>query len=113
MKKQESIDNLLSKAKNKFLLSNAISGRAKQISEGSLPYVDNFDPTNPIITAIREIGADKIKIKLLASPKKKTQDLFEASAAEKREERAPALDRLAKEKKGKKENKGKKEKKKK
>ena len=59
------IDNLLTKATNKFLLVNAAAGRAKQISEGSLPYVDNFDPTNPVITALREIAAGKVGIEML------------------------------------------------
>ena len=68
---KETIDTMLKKAKNKFLLSNAVSGRAKQISEGSLPYVNDFDPTNPIITAIREIARDKIRIKLLNAESKK------------------------------------------
>ncbi len=100
------IDNLLNKAKNKFLLVNAASGRAKQVSEGSLPYIDNFDPTNPVITALREIAADKIRIRVLTGPAKKAQELLMTE-----EEEAPsALDRLAK---GKKEPAVKKEKKKK
>jgi DNA-directed RNA polymerase subunit omega len=86
------IDNLLSKAKNKFLLVNAAAGRAKQVSEGSLPYVDNFDPTNPVITALREIAADKIRIKVLSGPVKKAQDLLVAEE----EARPSALERLAK-----------------
>lgn len=89
------IDNLLSKAKNKFLLVNAASGRAKQVSEGSLPYVDNFDPTNPVITALREIAADKIRIKVLSGPAKKPQELLVSAE----EVRPSALQRLAKEKK--------------
>ena len=92
-----SIDNLLTKAKNKFLLVNAAAGRAKQVAEGSLPYVDNFDPTNPVITALREIAADKIRIKVLAGPaaKKAAQELIMAE----QEEAPSALKRLAKERK--------------
>ena len=90
------IDNLLTKAKNKFLLVNAAAGRAKQVAEGSLPYIDNFDPTNPVITALREIAADKIKIKILSAPSKKAQELL---VAEEAANRPSALDRLAKEKK--------------
>lgn len=87
------IDNLLTKAKNKFLLVNAASSRAKQIAEGSLPYVDNFDPNNPVITALREIAADKLRIKVLSAPSKKAQELLISE-----EEAAPsALERLAKE----------------
>ena len=91
----ETIDSLLSKAKNKFLLSNAVAGRAKQISEGSLPYVDNFDPTNPIITAMREIASEKIKIKMVTAGEKKAQ-VVQVLATE---EEPTALVKLAKEKK--------------
>jgi len=89
----ETIDSLLTKAKNRFLLSNAVAGRAKQIHEGSLPYIDNFDPTNPIVTAIREIASDKIKIKMLTPDSKKAKEVkvLEVSA-----ERPSALSRLAK-----------------
>ena len=90
-----SIDDLLGKAKNKFLLSNAAAGRARQIVEGSLPYVNHFDPNNPVITALREIAADKIRIKVMTGPSKKVQALLAP------EEVGPsALDRLAKDKKG-------------
>jgi DNA-directed RNA polymerase omega subunit len=92
------IDNLLSKANNKFLLTNAASGRAKQLVEGSLPYVNNFDPNNPVITALREIAADKIRIKVLTGPSKKVQELLKTDAEE---ERPSALDRLARETKAK------------
>jgi DNA-directed RNA polymerase omega subunit len=91
------IDDLVSKAKNKFLLANAAAGRAKQIVDGSLPYINNFDPTSPVVTALRELAADKFRIKVLDGPSKKPQDLLEHE-----EEEAPsATTRLAKEKKGK------------
>jgi DNA-directed RNA polymerase omega subunit len=92
------IDDLLSKARNKFLLSNAAAGRAKQIVEGSLPYVNHFDPNNPVITALREIAADKIRIKILTGPTKKPQEIL---AREEEEARPSALERLAREKKAK------------
>lgn len=94
----DSIDRLLEKAKNKFLLSNAIAGRAKQISEGSLPYINHFDPSNPIITAIREIGSDKIKIKIGVVQKKKAEEIL-TMAVKKEKERPSILEKLAKEKK--------------
>ena len=68
---KETIDVLLQKAKNKFLLSNAVAKRAKQITDGSLPYVNDFDPTNPVITAIREIVRDKVRIKISTEESKK------------------------------------------
>jgi len=90
------IDNLLSKAKNKFLLVNAAAGRAKQVAEGSLPYIDNFDPTNPVITALREIAADKIRIKVLSGPSKKAQEILNVDD----EDALPsAMERLARGKK--------------
>jgi len=94
--KKVSIDELLRKAKNKFLLANAVILRAKQISEGSLPYVDNFDPTNPITTALKEISADRI---LMRIGKKKAQEILV-------EEKAPTAKRsLVKEERGKKKKK--------
>lgn len=65
------IDQLLDKSQNKFLLSNALGMRAKQIGEGSLPYVDDFNPANPIITAMKEIASEKIKVKILKVPTEK------------------------------------------
>lgn len=96
MKKMD-IEDLMSKAKNKFLLSNAASIRAKQIVEGSLPYVDHFDPNNPVITALREIAADKLRIKILTGPSKKPQELLLAEEEEiKKAKEAPsAMARLA------------------
>jgi DNA-directed RNA polymerase omega subunit len=58
------VDDIMDKINNKFLLVNATITRAKQILAGSLPYVDDFDPTDSITTALKEIGADKIKIKV-------------------------------------------------
>jgi len=58
------VDDIMSKIKNKFLLVNATITRAKQLLAGSLPYVDDFDPTDSITTALKEISADKIKIKV-------------------------------------------------
>ena len=74
------LDELLSKTQNKFVLSNALGKRAKQISEGSLPYVDDFNPANPIITAMKELSAEKIKLKVLATAlPKPPANLLEAS----------------------------------
>jgi DNA-directed RNA polymerase subunit K/omega len=86
------MDELLSKSQNKFLLANALGKRAKQISEGSLPYVDDFNPANPIITAMKEIAAERIKVKVLQGPLPKTA--AESLAEEPKKKRS-----LAKEKK--------------
>ncbi len=96
---ERDIDHLLTKAANKFLLVNAASGRAKQIVEGSLPYVENFDPNNPVITALREISADKMKIKVLSGPSKKPQDILEKEDDKKEAKKPSALERLARDSK--------------
>jgi DNA-directed RNA polymerase subunit K/omega len=89
------IDHLLPKSENKFVLSNALGMRAKQIGEGSLPYVDDFNPANPIITAMKEIAADRIKIKIGKETAKKAK----VSLLEEKPKKRLSL---AKEKKGKK-----------
>ena len=91
-----SIDNLLTKAENKFLLSNAIAGRAKQVSDGSLPYVSDFDPTSPISTAIKEIANDKIKVKVLKSPPK--ESLLAGAPVKEEKKEMSILEELAKQK---------------
>jgi len=96
---ERDIDHLLTKAANKFLLVNAASGRAKQIVEGSLPYVENFDPNNPVITALREISADKMKIKILTGPNKKPQDILEKEEDKPEFARPSALERLSRDSK--------------
>ncbi|MFA5034357.1 MAG: DNA-directed RNA polymerase subunit omega [Candidatus Margulisiibacteriota bacterium] len=95
-----SVDNLLTKAKNKFLLVNAASARAKQVADGSLPYIDNFDPTNPVITSLREIAADKFRIKVASADSKKPQEIL---VADEDEDAVTHLERLAKGAKEKKE----------
>ena len=62
--KEFRIDEMIAKLRNKFLLINATINRANQIQAGSLPYVDDFDPTDAIKTALKEISSEKIKIKL-------------------------------------------------
>ncbi|MFH1542793.1 MAG: DNA-directed RNA polymerase subunit omega [bacterium] len=96
---ERNLEDLLVKAKNKFMLSNAAAGRAKQIVDGSLPYVNNFDPNNPVITALREIAADKIRIKTLSGPSQKAEDLI---ARDEIDERPSILDSLSKDAKEKK-----------
>ncbi len=73
--KEPMVDEIMSKVKNKFLLVNATIARAKQILAGSLPYVDDFDPTDSIKTALKEIASEKIRIKL-GKGKEKAQELL-------------------------------------
>jgi DNA-directed RNA polymerase omega subunit len=58
------VDEIMSRVKNKFVLVNATIARAKQVQAGSLPYVDDFDPTDPIKTALKELVSERIKIKI-------------------------------------------------
>ena len=76
------IDNLMKKNKNKFLLSNAISQRAKEIGDGSLPYIEEFNVNNPIETAMNEFAANKFEIKVLEGPAAKPLKEIEAKAKE-------------------------------
>jgi len=94
-----SIDNLLLKSNNKFILVNAASARAKQIIEGSLPYIEEFDPNNPIITALKEISVGRIKFELGTEEKDKKQKAEKAAVEEKKEKPASVLDRLSKDSK--------------
>jgi DNA-directed RNA polymerase omega subunit len=73
------IDVMLKKIDNKFLLVNAIAVRAKEISEGSLPYIEDSNPLNPIETAMNELARDKIEVKVLDAPVKKESRSTEAS----------------------------------
>lgn len=66
-----SIDSISNEIKNKFILTNAIGLRAKEISEGSLPYIDNGEVINPIETAMKEFAAKKLKVKISEAPTEK------------------------------------------
>lgn len=75
--KEKSIDSLLRRVPNKFLLVNALAGRAKQIMDGSLPYVEGFNPEHPIDTAIKEIIEDRIKVEQSDGKKKSIPKAFD------------------------------------
>ncbi|MCX5749904.1 MAG: DNA-directed RNA polymerase subunit omega [Candidatus Saganbacteria bacterium] len=77
---QPTIDSLIKVTDNKYLLSNAIATRAKEISEGSIPYIDDFNPLNPIDTAMKEFAAGKLKIKILSGPVAKPLKVIEQKA---------------------------------
>ena len=74
------IDVLLKKIDNKFLLTNAIALRAKEINAGSLPYIADADMTNPIGIAMEEFADDKFKVKILAGPPPKPIKVIEQKA---------------------------------
>ena len=71
------IDSLLSKISNRFLLANVIADRAKALTEGSLPYIEDADITNPIETAMNEMKQGKIWYKILEAPSKRSEKASE------------------------------------
>ena len=58
-----SVDDCLSKIPNRFELTLAVTYRARQIAQGSLPKVESKD--KPIVTALREIAAGKVGLEIL------------------------------------------------
>lgn len=58
-----SVDDCLSKIPNRFELTLAVTFRARQIAQGSLPMVESKD--KPIVTALREIAAGKVGVEIL------------------------------------------------
>ena len=60
------ISHLYKKIPNRFLLSVAISKRARQIMEGEKPLVDHIPgkPMNPVALAIKELEADLIDVSI-------------------------------------------------
>ncbi len=74
------IDILLKKISNKFLLANAIAQRAKELGEGSLPYIEDSNPLNHIETAMNEIANNKLELRILEGPAPKPIKVIEAKA---------------------------------
>ncbi len=62
------------------MLSNAIAQRAKEISEGSIPFVEDYNPINPIETAMKEFSRGLFDIKSLKGPAPKPMKVIEAKA---------------------------------
>ena len=71
------IDILLKRINNRFLLANAVATRAKEILDGSLPYVEDSNPLNPIETAMNEFATSKVTIKILDGPPAKIEKIAE------------------------------------
>ena len=56
------VEDCLKKVTNRFLLVNMVAKRVRQIREGS-EYLVNSPKNEDIVIALREVAADKIKIK--------------------------------------------------
>ncbi len=71
------IDDLLNRINNRFLLANVVADRAKAITEGSLPYIEDANVANPIETAMEELREGRIGFKILEAPSKKSEKASE------------------------------------
>jgi DNA-directed RNA polymerase subunit omega len=56
------IEDVLKKVNNRFILSIMASKRAKQLKKGSKPLID-VEENREVVTALREIAAGKVTIK--------------------------------------------------
>ena len=65
---------------NIFLLINTVATRAKELAEGSIPFVEDANPNNPIETALKEFSRDKFEIKMLKGPAPKPMKVIESKA---------------------------------
>ncbi len=65
---------------NKFLLANVVGFRAKEILEGSIPFIDDYNPLNPIETSMNELSRGKFTVSLLKEPPAKPMKEIEEKA---------------------------------
>ncbi|MEN3202465.1 MAG: DNA-directed RNA polymerase subunit omega [Atribacterota bacterium] len=56
-----SIDDLVKKTGNAYILSLVVARRVRQLNEGAHPLVELKEPHKPLFIAIREILEDKIQ----------------------------------------------------
>ena len=61
------IEDALAKIPNRFELTLAATNRARQITAGSTPLVEN-DRDKPTVIALREVAAGKVGIEMLHKP---------------------------------------------
>jgi DNA-directed RNA polymerase subunit omega len=61
------IEDCLVKIPNRFELTLAATNRARQITAGSTPLVEN-DRDKPTVIALREVAAGKVGIEMLHKP---------------------------------------------
>ena len=61
------IEDCLVRIPNRFELTLAATNRARQITAGSTPLVEN-DRDKPTVIALREIAAGKVGIEMLLKP---------------------------------------------
>jgi DNA-directed RNA polymerase subunit omega len=61
------IEDCLVRIPNRFELTLAATNRARQITAGSTPLVEN-DRDKPTVIALREVAAGKVGIEMLLKP---------------------------------------------
>jgi DNA-directed RNA polymerase subunit omega len=61
------IEDCLVRIPNRFELTLAATNRARQITAGSTPLVEN-DRDKPTVIALREVAAGKVGIEMLHKP---------------------------------------------
>lgn len=74
-----SIDELLQKVDNKYILSLLVAKRARTLIDGDDPLVDKYY-TNKVTTSLNEIYEGKVKVHETSSePNEETEDVVEES----------------------------------
>lgn len=74
-----SIDELLQKVDNKYILSLLVAKRARTLIDGDDPLVDKYY-TNKVTTSLNEIYEGKVKVHETSSElNKETEDVVEES----------------------------------
>jgi len=58
------MENLLSKVPNRFVLAIGAARRGRQILEGANPLVAGSPLNQPVLAALSELHADKVKIEM-------------------------------------------------
>ncbi|MDH4182129.1 MAG: DNA-directed RNA polymerase subunit omega [Betaproteobacteria bacterium] len=61
------VEDCLKQIPNRFELTLAATNRARQITAGSTPLVEN-DRDKPTVIALREVAAGKVGIEMLHKP---------------------------------------------
>lgn len=80
MTDNRSDQDMLKKYPNHFLLSVAISKRARQLKDGARPLIDiNPEEMHPILTALEELKQGKLHISLLDEIEEDAEFLEEIS----------------------------------
>lgn len=60
-----SIDQLVEKTKNAYILSLVVARRIRQLNEGVHPLVELREPRKPLFIALQEVLEDKIQFEFV------------------------------------------------